>query len=137
MPWTWFDAQMLPRPRFMRIANYRRLINTSADGSALFTRRRLLIDVSVLRQSDTRTGIQRVVRAILIGLSRQARERFDIQPVFASRTHPYRYCDLSFLGAELECSAPETNGFVMPRKGDVFIGLDLALHVLPLHEYQI
>lgn len=128
---------MLATPRLVRIIKYRRAIKSLPDCVELPARRRLLVDVSVLRQSDSRTGIQRVVRAVLIGLLEQADECFDIQPVFATHTHPYRYCDLSFLGRGRPHNVLEAPGLVVPRKGDVFLALDLATHLLPLHEYQI
>jgi glycosyltransferase involved in cell wall biosynthesis len=128
---------MLAPPRLVRIIKYRQGIKNLADSATLPTRRRLLVDVSVLRQSDSRTGIQRVVRAILIGLLEQAGEHFEIQPVFASQTHPYRYCGLSFLRKEMRHDALEMDGLVLPLKNDVFVGLDLATHLLPLHEHQI
>lgn len=128
---------MLAMPRLVRIIKYRRAIKSLADCTELSARRRLLVDVSVLRQSDSRTGIQRVVRAVLIGLLEQAGEHFDIQPVLATHTLPYRYCDLSFLGPGRLHGAVEAQGLVVPRKDDVFLALDLATHLLPLHEYQI
>jgi glycosyltransferase involved in cell wall biosynthesis len=111
----------------------RRLLVDASESRA----RHLLVDVSVLRRSDSRTGIQRVVRAMLFELSKMRFEDIAIQPVFATRNDAYHYCDLAFLGQDLEVLVPRTGGLVVPRAGDVFLGLDLSIHLLPLHEGQI
>jgi len=95
------------------------------------------VDVSVLRRVDSRTGIQRVVRALLVELTKMMLTDMVVQPVFATRKEPYRYCDLTFLNRSLSVQAPSAGGIVIPRAGDVFLGLDLAIHLLPIHERQI
>jgi len=118
------------------IRYWRQIKRLSAESGGC-TARRLLVDVSVLRRVDSRTGIQRVVRAILLELSRISLAGRVVQPVFATRKDAYHYCDLAFLGQDLSISVPRTEGLVVPRGGDVFLGLDLAIHLLPIHEWQI
>jgi glycosyltransferase involved in cell wall biosynthesis len=97
------------------------------------SQRRLLVDVSNLIQNDARTGIQRVVRALLRQLAIDEGAGYLLQPVFASRDHGY--CLAAF---------DPDNGRVFPagagdadlirltvRPRDVFLGLDLAANIVP------
>lgn len=96
---------------------------------------RLLVDVSVVLRHDARTGIQRTVRAIWSELLRREGEAFEIVPVAASRTHGYRFAPRDFLLGPLpqrKLGAP-----VGASLGDVFLGLDLSAHLLPLYESQM
>jgi glycosyltransferase involved in cell wall biosynthesis len=55
-------------------------------------RRQLLIDVSRLVVEDARTGIQRVVRAILASLLKSPPEGWVVEPIYANAAEPgYRY----------------------------------------------
>lgn len=123
--------------RWYRGALYWRQIRASRDDVAAMRPRHLLVDVSVLRRFDSRTGIQRVVRAMLVELSKMTLPDMVVQPVFATRKEPYHYCDLAFLNGGVAVRAPLSKGVVVPRPGDVFLGLDLAIHLLPVHERQI
>jgi glycosyltransferase involved in cell wall biosynthesis len=96
---------------------------------------RLLVDVSMILHHDARTGIQRTVRAIWSELLRRDGEAFEILPVAASRTHGYRFGPRDFL-----LSPPSKRRLGPPvgaRPGDVFLGLDLSAHLLPLYESQV
>lgn len=94
-------------------------------------RRQLLIDVSRLVVEDARTGIQRVVRAILTNLIKNPPEGWIVEPVHANAAQPgYRYAR-SFadrlLGMEhhwFEDSAVEV------WSGDIVCILDLEPDVL-------
>ncbi len=97
----------------------------------------LLVDVSVILQHDAGTGIQRVVRALLNQLLENPPIGYRVRPVFAGRSHPYRYAtvipgkpwigDLRALG----------NGAVHVGPGDIFLGLDLAAHLLPGRRFEL
>ncbi|MDR3065170.1 MAG: glycosyltransferase family 4 protein [Comamonas sp.] len=98
--------------------------------------RQLLVDVSVIHQSDARTGIQRVVRALLLQLLMAPPAGYRVCPVFATRQHGYRYAAPGFLDAP----APIPNAAAQPlqvQSGDLFLGLDLAAHLLPRHQAQV
>lgn len=100
--------------------------------------RQLLVDVSTIIRTDSRTGIQRVVRALLGEMSRAAAADLIVQPVFASRNH--RFCKAVFTpDGELtnEFGGQRQFQAVAVNKGDVFIGLDLAAQTLPLVEAQL
>jgi glycosyltransferase involved in cell wall biosynthesis len=89
-------------------------------------RPRLLIDVSVIRQHDARTGIQRVVRGISSALTRLEDTRFKAVPVFATARSGYCFND------DQGRARP-----VQVRQGDRFLALDLAAHLLPSYRRQV
>ena len=102
--------------------------------------RQLLIDVSVIYQSDARTGIQRVVRSLLLQLLKAPPAGYKICPIFATRQHGYRYVSADFIG--LPAQVPRLAGTPMQvevqvQTGDFFLGLDLATHLLPRHKAQV
>lgn len=91
-----------------------------------YRKRQLLVDVTALAQTDLRTGIQRVVRAILHEWLTHAPEGWRIEPV---RLDPmlgrYRYariytCDYLGIFADWAEDAP-----ISYCAGDSFLGLDL------------
>jgi glycosyltransferase involved in cell wall biosynthesis len=90
--------------------------------------RQLLVDVSALVQKDLRTGIQRVVRSVLLSIIADPPPGYRVEPVFTiGNDQPYHYArryGLELVGAAglaLE-DAP-----VDLRPGDIFFGLDLFL----------
>lgn len=94
--------------------------------------RRLYVDVSVLRNHDSRTGIQRVVRAVAAQLAGPGAGGWDVHFVAATRKRGYRR--IAWPGdAEPAAEA-------MPldvRPGDVFLGLDFALDAVRRHARQL
>src|SRR3990170_8887100 len=97
-------------------------------------KRRLLVDVSHIAKQDARTGIQRVVRGIWAVLLNRASE-FELVPVVASRRRGYSrvsYFEEGTFGEPHSSSLP-----VATREGDIFLGLDLSAHLLPLHSSQV
>ena len=102
--------------------------------------RQLLVDISVIHQSDARTGIQRVVRSLLLQLLGAPPAGYRVRPIFATRQHGYRYVDPGFL--EQRAQAPGATGEprqtdVQVQSGDLFLCLDLAAHLLPRHQAQV
>lgn len=94
--------------------------------------RQLLVDISELIQRDVKTGIQRVVRSILLQLLRDSPKGWRIEPVFATtESEGYRYAR-SFTLKFLDCPP---DGFedapVETSPGDIFLGLDLHMQVIP------
>jgi glycosyltransferase involved in cell wall biosynthesis len=90
------------------------------------TPRQLFVDVSALVQSDLRTGIQRVVRSIVLALITDPPHGIRIEPVFShggNRNYQYaRRFSCALVGMpELQMEdAP-----IELRAGDIFLGLDL------------
>jgi glycosyltransferase involved in cell wall biosynthesis len=88
--------------------------------------RQLLVDCSAMVHSDLRTGIQRVVRSVLLALIADPPAGFRIEPVFSlGGGRPYQYARR--FGCEMvgETGLPLEDAPVDLRRGDVFLGLDL------------
>ena len=88
--------------------------------------RQLLVDVSALVQSDLKTGIQRVVRSVLLAMLNDPPPGFRIEPVFShGGGNAYRYA------RQFALNLTGTTGLALEdapadlRPGDVFLGLDL------------
>lgn len=99
--------------------------------------RQLLLDVSEIVVRDVKSGIQRVVRSLLLEMLHAPPTGFRVEPVYAMAGHEgYRYArrwTMAFLGAP-------PDGFVddgvEARQGDVFLALDLN-HEIPLAQTHI
>jgi glycosyltransferase involved in cell wall biosynthesis len=99
--------------------------------------KQLLVDVSVIAINDARTGIQRVVRALLSQLLKHPPSGYRVRPICATRKR--RYCYAPDL---LPCSAVQridkTDGVaVQVESGDIFLGLDLISHLLPRRQLEL
>lgn len=88
--------------------------------------RQLFVDVSALVHTDLRTGIQRVVRSILLDLIAAPPPGYRIEPVYGtSGGAPYRYARAyTFKLLGLPPVALEDAPLEL-RAGDLFLGLDL------------
>lgn len=87
--------------------------------------KRLLVDISVLVQVDARSGIQRVVRAILSQWLETPPSGWVVEPIYADPgNNCYRYAQkftCGFLGISDDWCEDD---IVEPCAGDSFIGLD-------------
>ncbi|HZW14135.1 MAG TPA: glycosyltransferase family 1 protein [Noviherbaspirillum sp.] len=99
--------------------------------------RQLLVDVSVIINNDARTGIQRVVRALLLQLLMRPPTGYRIRPVFSTRRHGYHYAPEHFGLPDAEKVGLSTTSAVTVQRGDFFLGLDLSAHLLPLHKSEL
>jgi glycosyltransferase involved in cell wall biosynthesis len=99
--------------------------------------KQLLVDVSVIINNDARTGIQRVVRALLQQLLIQPVIGYRVRPVFATRKHEYHYAPDCFGLTDYPTANLNETSAVKVGSGDMFLGLDLAAHLLPLHRTQL
>jgi glycosyltransferase involved in cell wall biosynthesis len=94
--------------------------------------RQLLVDVSALVQIDLKTGIQRVVRSILLSLIADPPAGYRVEPVVSvGNNQPYHYArnwgmDLVGQPAQGLALALEDAPAEL-RPGDVFFGLDLLI----------
>jgi len=94
--------------------------------------KQLLIDVSTLVRHDLKTGIERVVRSVLVELLNNPPEGFRVEPIFASdQKSGYRYAR-QFTLRFLECP----DHFLVDEpveigRGDIFLGLDFQPHLVP------
>lgn len=95
-------------------------------------RRQLLLDVSELVKHDVKSGIQRVVRSILLCTLQNPPPGWQVEPVYASTEEDgYRYArrfTCRFLGIPEDWAADEP---VEAYQGDIFLGLDLQPNVVP------
>ncbi|MBD8684806.1 glycosyltransferase family 4 protein [Pseudomonas sp. CFBP 13719] len=93
----------------------------------------LFVDISELCKHDGKSGIQRVVRSILLEWLTNAPEGYVVKPVYTKAGEPfYRYAakfTTMFLGKE--ASEAEVDEAISYRAGDVYICLDLLMDVLP------
>ena len=88
--------------------------------------RQLLVDVSALVQSDLKTGIQRVVRSVLLAMLNDPPPGFRIEPVFShGGGNPYRYARQFALNLTGATGLALEDAPADLRPGDVFLGLDL------------
>jgi glycosyltransferase involved in cell wall biosynthesis len=118
--------------RWLKAAAYR------FEPSPVPLTRQLLVDVSVILRHDAGTGIQRVVRALLGQLAALAGPDLAVQPVFASRDHGFCRAVLQADGRVVNAAGhPRARQKVAVRDGDIYLGLDLAAHLLPRVETQL
>lgn len=86
---------------------------------------RLFVDISALVQEDLKTGIQRVVRAILLALIAQPPSGFRIEPVYSlGDGNGYRYAR-RWVARTLQWYVPDSDDApIDARARDQFLGLD-------------
>lgn len=87
--------------------------------------KQLLVDVSEFAQKDAKTGIQRVVRNILMEWLNNPPGEFRVEPVYATEDHGYRYArtfTTEFITGKNMGLADEAIDFF---EGDIFFALDL------------
>ncbi|MCZ6914890.1 MAG: glycosyltransferase [Rickettsia endosymbiont of Ixodes persulcatus] len=88
--------------------------------------KQLFIDISMLAHCDEKTGIQRVVRSILITLLNYPPENFRIEPIYGNNKGQYFYArsfTTNLLGIK-ENILHDT--LIETYVGDIFLGLDLC-----------
>ncbi|KQQ33669.1 hypothetical protein ASF61_11465 [Duganella sp. Leaf126] len=88
--------------------------------------RQLFVDISALVEADLKTGIQRVVRAIVLRLVEAPPPGYRVEPVYCNGgNRPYRYAR-SFTLRMLGCPTMALEDAPLEvRAGDRFLGLDL------------
>lgn len=96
------------------------------------TPRRLFIDLAVISKHDAGTGIQRVVRALALALTKQVSADWEIRFVAADRRKPYHIISWPEPGMAAASGVPLT-----ARTGDVFLGLDFALDTTRRYRRQL
>jgi len=95
------------------------------------TERQLFIDISELIRIDLKSGIQRVVRSILLELSKQSHLEFRIEAVYSiSGNQGYFYAKNLFVSGINEFSQTWNNGAIEFHAGDIFLGLDLNQQIV-------
>lgn len=117
----------------------RRIVHKSRQQNGFEERqpKQLLVDISEMIKGDARTGIQRVVRGILLPLLAEPPEGYWVIPVFAERNQGYRYASLTGTNLQVDDQNRQLSLPVAVAAGDVFLGLDLAAHLIPRHQGQL
>jgi glycosyltransferase involved in cell wall biosynthesis len=89
--------------------------------------RQLLVDVSAMVKVDLGTGVQRVVRHVLMEWLKEPPEGFRVEPVFSpGRAQPYRYARRFAANLAGVPHLRLEDSVVQAARGDMFLGLDLA-----------
>jgi len=91
----------------------------------------LFIDISQLVTVDAKSGIQRVVRSILLQLLKHQPKGYVVIPVYSEAGEMFKQATnftAKFLGDEVTNKEDQTINF---SSGDVFLGLDLTAHLFP------
>ncbi len=109
------------------------LVTASAisKNNRLYIEKQLLVDVSQLVHIDSKSGVQRVVRSILLELLVNPPHGFIIEPIYGTPGEPgYRYAR-QFLNRFLNLpEASVKDSLIDVYSGDIFLGLDLAHHIV-------
>lgn len=128
---TEIDAQSAPAEEDVIL-----VAEAIAFNTGLHEQRQFLIDISEIVQRDAKSGIQRVVRSILLELLRNAPEGYKICPIYFAGMR-YRYANqftARFLGHQV---SDEIDHVVQFNQDDIYLGLDLHAHLTntlhPLH----
>jgi len=108
-----------------------RLVDSSVQSAT--AKRVLFVDISELCKHDGKSGIQRVVRSILLEWLSNPPDQFDVKPVYTKAGELYyRYAThfaKRFMGVITD--DPEEDEVVSFCPGDVYLCLDLLMDVLP------
>ena len=120
------DIAAIPGPAQPSNADLADVAGAIAVNQGVSATRQLLVDVSALVNADLRTGIQRVVRSVLLALIADPPAGWRIEPVFSTGSnHPYHYARSFALGFIEETGLALEDAPVDLRPGDTFLGLDL------------
>lgn len=97
----------------------------------------LFVDVTELALRQGQTGIQRVVREISRALLTSPPDGFMVELVYAAPAEPYKYAR-AFADHLMEReTAPAPDVAIEFRSGDVFLGLDHAMHAVVEHAGEL
>ncbi len=96
-----------------------------------FRKKRIFLDVSALVHHDLRTGIQRVVRAIVNNVIKDCPAEYHVELVYAGTdAQGYRYAYSFFSKTFNVPNIFGSDDIIHYQKGDIFVGLDLHQHVV-------
>lgn len=112
---------------------FRRSSKRTSSSGIVAPLRRVFVDLSTIVQGDSGTGIQRVVKSICQELSGEDWPEVEIVAVAGTRRMPYRIVETPLLRSKVAASESP----LILEAGDLFLGLDLAAHVLSSHEWQL
>ena len=107
-------------------------------------RPRLFVDITELHASDSKSGIQRVVRSVIQHLLTETDPAYKVELVYAAKPLGYKTA-LAFtrrmfgaaqsVAAEASVVGASEDTYIHPQQGDIFLGLDLHFNIDQDHEY--
>jgi glycosyltransferase involved in cell wall biosynthesis len=113
------------------VSRLAKAIDYSIQGEA--SKPTLFVDISELCKHDGKSGIQRVVRSILLEWLTTPPAEYSVRPIYTKAGEPfYRYAakfTTLFLGKD--ASEADEDEAISYRAGDVYLCLDLLMDVLP------
>ncbi|MFA5835578.1 MAG: glycosyltransferase family 1 protein [Bellilinea sp.] len=114
-----------------------RTANCIAINSSSLQNRQILVDISVLVHGDAKSGIQRVVRSVLLELLKAPPIGYTINPIYFD-DHCYRYAK-NFINDFLELEHTSViDDVVNISCCDIYLGLDLSAHLTEaIHNYLV
>jgi glycosyltransferase involved in cell wall biosynthesis len=102
-----------------------------------FNQKYLFIDISELIHRDAKTGIQRVVKAILKSILQSPPPYYRVIPVYATSDRiGYRMASCFSKGFTANWNSnPDEDDFIDFKAGDIFIGLDFQTIIIPKQRF--
>ena len=107
-------------------------------------RPRLFVDITELHASDSKSGIQRVVRSVIQHLLTETDPAYNVELVYAAKPLGYKtavaftrrmFGAARSLAAEANVVGASEDTYIHPQQGDIFLGLDLHFNIDQDHEY--
>lgn len=112
----------------------RRLASAQSENHPLPGRQaQLIVDISYIAKHDARTGIQRVVRNILRELLGSTWGEYRVEPIYFDDDGVFRYARAFTHRFMDRAGDAEPDAVLDAAPGDIFLGLDLSAHIIPLH----
>jgi glycosyltransferase involved in cell wall biosynthesis len=89
----------------------------------------LLLDVSVIVHGDAKSGIQRVVRSLLLELLSNPPENASVRPIYFDETAGYRYANAFTFRISGQPAFVGEDDIVEFHQDDTYLALDLNAHL--------
>jgi glycosyltransferase involved in cell wall biosynthesis/SAM-dependent methyltransferase len=112
-----------------------RALDIAASPRRVRPQQQILLDITATHATDRGTGIERVTRALVLALLRASPPGWRVEPVYLSHADAhwdYRYASGYTSDLLLGVKSGLRDEIVVPKPGDILIGLDL--HMKPLIE---
>ena len=107
-------------------------------------RPRLFVDITELHASDSKSGIQRVVRSVIQHLLTETDPAYKVELVYAAKPLGYKtavaftrrmFAAAQSVAAEASMVGASEDTYIHPQQGDIFLGLDLHFNIDQDHEH--
>jgi glycosyltransferase involved in cell wall biosynthesis len=99
-------------------------------------RPRLFVDITELHATDSKSGIQRVVRSVIQHLLTETNSAYQVELVYAAKPVGYKtavaFTQRMFASGQ---SLADQDTYIHPQQGDIFLGLDLHFNIDQDHEH--